>query len=123
VAAKGIHGNEDGLGFLIQLLSPADTHAGLQIRYPLLLFDFNQNGNVLTNFCKLPNTKFRENPFSRSRAAAVETDIMAKLTGALLQLPAANAPTNVYLTGSFVGNYNTFFVFEGNTLPGYESCF
>jgi hypothetical protein len=38
----------------------AETH----IKRRLLLFDLNQNWNILTHFGKTPSMKFYENPFS-----------------------------------------------------------
>lgn len=41
---------------------------GINVKYPLLLSDLNQNWNVLsTHLAELHNTKCNENPFSDSR--------------------------------------------------------
>jgi hypothetical protein len=96
VVAKGTHGNQGSLGLLFQLLSRAETHVGLYIKYPLLLFDFNQNQNASTFLVNYPTSNFMK---IRSAVLGLlhadkQTDIyMAKLTGALLQLLAAKAPT------------------------------
>jgi hypothetical protein len=43
-------------------LPRAEIHAGLHVKCLLFLSYFKQNWNVSTNFSKLPNLKFHENP-------------------------------------------------------------
>lgn len=43
-----------------------ETHAGLNVKSPLLLFNFKQKWNVSTNFSNTP-VKFNESPFSGPR--------------------------------------------------------
>jgi hypothetical protein len=55
-------------------LPHAETHVGLQVKCLLLVTDFNQNGEVLTNFGKTSNFKFNENPSSVLKLLHVEPD-------------------------------------------------
>jgi hypothetical protein len=42
---------------------------GLHVKYPLLLSDFHENGIFFTDFLKIFNIKFHENPSSGNRVA------------------------------------------------------
>jgi hypothetical protein len=44
----------------------AETYIGLYVKCLLLLFDFNENLNLVTGFVILPSGKFNADPFSRS---------------------------------------------------------
>jgi len=45
----------------------ADTNAGLHVKYPFFLSNFNLNCNVSANFCYPTNMEFHENPFNNSQ--------------------------------------------------------
>jgi hypothetical protein len=47
----------------IALEMGAETHVGFHRKCPLLLFDFNHNWNVSTNFNKSASIKLNESPF------------------------------------------------------------
>ena len=44
------------------------TNLNLDVKWPIFLSDFNYNWNLSTDFVKVPNIKFQENPPSRSHA-------------------------------------------------------
>ena len=64
----------------------------LHIKYPLFLSDFNENRIFLTDFQKISNIKFNQNPSSGSRVVACGQMDVTNLIVAFRNF--ANAPTN-----------------------------
>jgi hypothetical protein len=66
------------LGVMLEM--HAEMHEGFHLKFPLLLFNFNQNHDVLTNFRKPVHMKFQDNSFSSSQVVMYGWTGTAKAT-------------------------------------------
>jgi hypothetical protein len=60
-----------GISHLVTL---AETRAGVHVKCPILLSDFDENWNVLANFNDISNIAFYKNSFNQYRIVTLRKD-------------------------------------------------
>jgi hypothetical protein len=97
------------------------TYVGLHVKYPSFLSGFNETGILTTDFRKISNIKFHENPSSGSGAVPCGPTDMTTLLVAFRS--SANAPKNAKQQNClFVKTLNTTFLYCSSTSFNAFSC-
>jgi len=98
------------------------TYTGLHVKYPLFLSDISIYWNVMIDFRKIPNTKFRENQSNGCRVVPCARTARTKPTVAFRNF--AKAPKTQYINCPILpaGQWRQFRGFHGEQCTlGYGS--